>query len=92
MAGSISGIDWVSRMPVSGTHTVSAAEGGAGKASIDSGMAGATGFIVQVMRSNIDLTTSSKISMAAGVVSVETNSAGSAFTLTADDVINWIVF
>ena len=77
---------------MSGVHTVTTAEASANKAEIDSGMAGATGFIVQVMRSNIDMTTSSKISMAAGVVSVETNSAGSAFTLTAGDVINWIVF
>ena len=89
MAGSISGIDWISRMPVSGVHTVTAAEASANKAEIDTGMAGATGFIVQVLRSGIVLG-SAKASFAAGVISVEDNS--STYVVTTGDVISWIVF
>ena len=89
MAGSISGIDWISRMPVSGVHTVTSAEAGANKAEIDTGMAGAAGFIVQVLRSGIVLG-SAKASLAAGVISVEDNS--STYVVTENDVISWIVF
>jgi hypothetical protein len=89
MAGSISGIDWISRMPVSGVHTVTAAEASANKAEIDTGMAGATGFIVQVLRSGIVLG-SAKASITAGVLRVEDNA--STYVVTTGDVISWIVF
>jgi len=89
MAGSISGIDWISRMPVSGVHTVTATEASANKAEIDTGMAGATGFIVQVLRSGIVLG-SAKASITAGVLRVEDNA--STYVVTTGDVISWIVF
>jgi len=89
MAGSISGIDWVSRMPVSGVYTAVAGDDSAGKAEINTGMANATGFIVQVLRSSVDIATDGKFSMAAGVLKVED---GSTYKVTAGDVINWIVF
>ena len=89
MAGSISGIDWVSRMPVTGTHIVTAAEVTAAAALINTGKTDAVGFIVQVLRGSLD-TGSAKVSMTAGVIKVETNA--SAYVLTAADVINWIVF
>jgi len=89
MAGSISGIDWVSRMPVSGVYTAVAGDDSAGKAEINTGMPNATGFIVQVLRSSVDIATDGKFSMAAGVLKVED---GSTYKVTAGDVINWIVF
>ena len=87
MAGSISGIDWVSRMPVSGTHTVTAGEASA--AVINTGMANAVGFIVQVYRADVH-TPGPDVDMAAGVITVAGVSQG--YALTAGDVINWIVF
>ena len=89
MAGSISGIDWISRMPVSGVHTVTSGEASADKVEINTGMAGATGFIVQVLRSGIVLG-SAKASITAGVLRVENN--GETYVVTAGDVISWIVF
>ena len=89
MAGSISGIDWISRMPVSGVHTVTSTEAGANKVEINTGMAGATGFIVQVLRSGIVLG-SAKASITAGVLKIEDNSTN--YDVTAGDVISWIVF
>ena len=89
MAGSISGIDWVSRMPVSGVHTVTAAEASAGAVLIDTGMAGATGFIVQIVRAGVVVGADAKPSIAAGVLTV---ADGSTYKVTAGDVISWIVF
>ena len=87
MAGSISGIDWVSRMPVSGTHTVTSGEAGA--AVINTGKADAVGFIVQIVDGGIVDGADAKLSMTAGVLKVED---GSTYKVAADDVINWIVF
>ena len=89
MAGSISGIDWVSRMPVSGVYTAVAGDANVNKASIATGMSNATGFIVQVIRSGVDIATDGKFSVASGVLAVE---SGSTYKVTAGDVINWIVF
>jgi hypothetical protein len=89
MAGSISGIDWVSRMPVSGVYTAVAGDNSAGKAEINTGMANAVGCIVQVIRSGVDIATDGKFSVASGVLAVE---SGSNYKVTAGDVINWIVF
>lgn len=90
MAGLITGIDWKNKIPVAGTYTASAADASANKASINTGKPDAVGFIVQVLRANIDLTANAKISMAAGVISVEDNSSD--FVVTNNDVINWVVF
>ena len=89
MAGSISGIDWISRMPVSGVHTVTSAEAAADKVEINTGMAGAAGFVVQVLRGGI-VTGSAKASITAGVLRVEDNA--STYVVTTGDVISWIVF
>ena len=89
MAGSISGIDWVSRMPVSGTHTVTAGEAGANTLAIVTGKADAVGMIVQIFRSNVDTVSDAAISLASGTLTV---ADGSTYSVTANDVINWIVF
>ena len=89
MAGSISGIDWISRMPVSGVHTVTSTEAGADKVEINTGMANATGAIVQIVRAGVVVGADAKPSIAAGVLTV---ADGSTYNVTAADVINWIVF
>ena len=53
MAGSISGIDWVSKLPVSGVYTAIEADNTADKAVINTGMANATGAIVQIVRAGV---------------------------------------
>lgn len=89
MAGSISGIDWISRMPVSGVHTVTSTEAGANKVEINTGMANATGAIVQIVQAGVVVGADAKPSIAAGVLTV---AGGSTYKVTAADVINWIVF
>ena len=89
MAGSISGIDWVSKLPVSGVYTAIEADNTAGKAEINTGMANATGFIVQIVRAGVVDGADAKPSIAAGVLTVAN---GSTYKVTAADVINWIVF
>ena len=89
MAGSISGIDWVSRMPVSGTYTAVQADDDTGYKLIDTGKADAVGFVVQVLRGGI-VTGSAKASITAGVLRVEDNA--STYVVTTGDVISWIVF
>ena len=89
MAGSISGIDWASRMPVSGTHTVSAGEDSANTLAIVTGKADATSMIVQIYRSNAIVTSDAAISLASGTLTV---ASGSTYGVAANDVINWIVF
>jgi len=90
MAGSISGIDWVSRMPVTGTVTATSGDASANELSIVTGKTDAVGFIIQVYRANILTNASLKASMTAGVIKIEDNSA--TWVITAGDVINWIVF
>lgn len=89
MAGSISGIDWASRMPVSGVYTAIEADNTADKAVINTGMANATGAIVQIVRAGVVVGADAKPSLAAGVLTV---ADGSTYKVTAADVINWIVF
>lgn len=89
MAGSISGIDWVSRMPVTGTYTAVEGDNTADKAVINTGMANATGAIVQIVRAGVVVGADAKPSIAAGVLTV---ADGSTYKVTAADVINWIVF
>ena len=90
MAGLINGSDWMQKIPVAGTYTATSADAGANKSVINTGKADATGFIVQVIRANIEITAKAKISMAAGVISVEDNSTD--FDVTDGDVIHWIVY
>jgi len=90
MAGLINGSDWMQKIPVAGTYTATSADASANKSVINTGKADATGFIVQVTRSNIETTAKAKISMASGVISVEDN--GADFAVTNGDVIHWIVY
>jgi len=90
MAGLINGSDWMQKIPVAGTYTATSADAGVNKSVINTGKADATGFIVQVIRANIETTAKAKISMAAGVISVENNSSD--FAVTNGDVIHWIVY
>ena len=90
MAGLINGSDWMQKIPVAGTYTATTADASANKSVINTGKADATGFIVQVIRANIETTAKAKISMAAGVISVEDNSSD--FVVTNGDVIHWIVY
>ena len=84
----ISGIDWMGRVPESGTHTVTAAEANANKAEINIGSGVAA--IACVLRSGTDITSSAKISMAGGILKIEDNSTN--YDVTAGDVIRYIVF
>jgi len=90
MAGLINGSDWMQKIPVAGTYTSTTADASANKSDINTGKPDASGFIVQVIRSNIETTAKAKISMAAGVISVEDNSSD--FAVTNGDVIHWIVY
>ena len=90
MAGIIGGSDWINKIPIGGTYTSTTADASANKSSIDTGKPDATGFIVQIIRSNIETTAKAKISMTAGVISVEDNSSD--FVVTNGDVIHWIVY
>ena len=90
MAGLINGSDWMQKIPVAGTYTATSADANADKSVINTGKADATGFIVQVIRSNVETTAKAKISMAAGVISVEDNNSD--FAVTNGDVIHWIVY
>ena len=89
MAGSISGIDWVSRMPVSGSHTVTSGEASANTVAISTGKADATSFIVQILSSDVVVGGDAAISLASGVLTV---ADGSTYNTVAGDVINWIAF
>ena len=85
----ITGIDWMVKMPVFGTYVATAGDATNGYASINTGRADATGFVVQVLRGGI-VTGSAKASITAGVLRVEDN--GETYVVTAGDVISWIVF
>lgn len=73
-----------------GAHTVIADEATAETLDITTGLAGATVFIVQIFRSDVMVLGDAEVSMAAGVLTIANGSA--TYDLTADDVINWIVF
>ena len=90
MAGLINGSDWIAKVPVGGTHTVSTAEGTAGKAEIATGKLDAVGFVVTILRGGADVTAKAKISIAAGVLKIQDNNSD--FDVTNGDVIHWIVY
>ena len=73
-----------------GTHTVVSGEATAETLDIATGLAGATVFIVQIFRSGVMVMNDAVVSMAAGVLTVANGAA--TYDLTADDLINWIVF
>ena len=84
----ISGIDWMGRVPESGTHTVTTAEAGAGSVAINIGSGVAA--IARVLRSGSDATADAAVSIAAGVLTIADGST--TYNTTAGDVIRYIVF
>jgi len=89
MAGNITGIDWMNKIPIGGTYTAVAGDDSANKATITSGKADAVACIVQIIRAGVVVGADAKVSQAAGVISVED---GSTYKVTSGDVMNWIIF
>lgn len=85
----LTGIDWMSKLPVSGSHVATNDDATANKVEFDTGNPAASVFIVQIYRSGVLIGTDQKASLTAGVLAVED---GSTYKITAADVINWIVF
>jgi len=83
------GADWISKLPAVGVHTVTAAEASANAATIATGKSNAAGFIVQIYRSGGLVGGDAAVGISAGILTV---ADGSAYSVTASDVINWIVF
>jgi len=73
----------------SGSYTVVSADVTASKVEIDSGYSAAKGYFVQAWDSG-SIITSTKVSLASGVLTVYTNSGGS--SVVEDHVIQWNVF
>lgn len=76
--------------PNAGTHTVTAGEATAGEAAIDTGMASASVFLVQVFRAGVNVLGDGVVTLAAGVLTVA--DGASTYSITEDDVINYVVF
>ena len=73
-----------------GTYTAVAADATADTLSIDTGLTDATMFIVQILRADVDVTGDAVISLSSGVLTVA--DGASTYAITADDVINYLVF
>lgn len=74
-----------------GTHTVTAGEETANEAAIDTGVATVeTGFIVQIFRAGVNVMNDAVVTLAAGVLTVA--DGGATYSVTEDDVINYIVY
>jgi hypothetical protein len=86
----IAGSDWLAKMPAHGCHVVTDAEAGADAAAIDTDKSGATGFLVQVWRSGVDVTADAAVTLVAGVLTVADGAA--TYNMVAGDVISWMVF
>jgi len=82
------GIDWQSKLPISGSHAATNDDATANAVEFDTGYPAASVFIVQIYRSGVLIGTDAKASLTAGVLKVED---GSTYNITAADVINWIV-
>jgi hypothetical protein len=75
---------------ISGKHTATAGEATAETLEIATGLAGATGFIVQIFRSGVMVMADAAVSILAGALTVANGAA--TYDVTEGDVINWIVF
>ena len=73
-----------------GTYTVVADDDTAGTVDIDSGLATAASAIVQIYRADVNVMEDADVTIAAGVITIADGAA--TYALTADDVINYIVF
>jgi hypothetical protein len=85
----LTGIDWMSKLPISGTHTAVSADDSANKVEFNTGQPTTTGFMVQIFRSGVNIGNDVKASLTSGVLTIED---GSTYKITAGDVINWMVF
>lgn len=86
----ITGSDWLAKMPAHGRHVVTDAEATSNAAAIDTDKPGATGFLVQVWRSGVDMTADAAVTLVAGVLTVADGAA--TYNMVAGDVISWVVF
>ena len=86
----IAGSDWLAKLPAHGRHVVTSTEAGAGAAVIATDKPNATGFMVQVWSSGVDVTSDAAVTIVGGVLTVADGAA--TFNLTAGDVITWMVF
>lgn len=75
---------------VAGTYTADADDATAEAIVIDTGLAGAVGFIVQLYRSDVGIFSDQDVSMAAGVITIANGAA--TYDVTDGDVVNYIVF
>ena len=85
----LGGIDWLNKQVLCGTYTATAGDASADKSVINTGQSAAIGFVVQIIRSGVVSGGDEKVSLAAGVLTVED---GESYKVTAGDVINWMVF
>lgn len=91
MSNEFAGIDWMQRIADShGAHTVTAAEATAGEADIDTHVAGATAFLVQIYRAGVNVSSDAAVTLASGVLNVADGAA--TYNMTADDVIMYWVW
>ena len=73
-----------------GSHTATSAEATANTLDINTGKSDATGFMVQIWRSGVMVLEDAAVSLSAGVLTIADGS--STYSITAGDVITWIVF
>jgi hypothetical protein len=73
-----------------GVHTVTGGEATANAAAIATGLAAATGFIVQVYRAGVNVMADAVVTLAGGTLTIA--DGASTYNMTAGDVINWNVF
>jgi hypothetical protein len=85
----LTGIDWMSKLPVCGKHVATNDDASANAVSFDTGQPATVGFMVQVFRAGVNIGSDVKASLTAGVLKVED---GSTYKITAGDVICWLVF
>ena len=72
-----------------GAYVVTADDQTAGSTLIETGKEDATVFLVSIYRSNVDVKDDSIMTMLAGALAV--GDGGATYTMTADDVIHYIV-
>ena len=73
-----------------GVYTVTAGEASAGTLDIITTFTGATGFLVQVYRSDVNVAADADITLASGVLTVA--DGGATYAVTAGDIIHYILF
>ena len=86
----ICGSDWLAKLPAHGRYVAVAADATADYALIDTDKPGATGFLVQVWRSGVDVTSDAAVTLVAGALTVADGTT--TYNMAAGDVICWMVF